>query len=228
MRESGLYITIAFLMIAVPGNAQNLDNGSRTELTLSDGVSLTLYRTHAFDRDSKVFYYLPVNMHVALRESRPEISFIRYDSDSTRGAILHFLLTWGLSESQEKEANEMLNMVLGDSVYIAGPVLADAGPDSFIISGTDRLVEVMNTSLTQKSRAPVVPGSKMAASFRFSAADLEYTCNIMEKPMSEIDGTLQMIFSYTTMVKEGLISKPVEHEWIIEMNLDDLLKYLRN
>jgi len=215
-------------MIAVTGRAQNLDNNSRTAINLSDGMSLTLFRTHSFDGNSKVFYYLPVNLHVAFKESRPEISFIQYDTETTRGAILHFLLTWGLSESQEKEANELLNMVLGDSVYIAGPVLADAGPDSFIITGKDKLVEVMNNALTQNSRAPVVPGSKMAASFRFTSSDLEYARKIMEKPKGEIDGRLQMIFTYTTMVKEGFISKPVEHEWIMEMNLDDLFKYLRN
>lgn len=215
-------------MIAVTGRAQNLDNESRTEITLSDGISLTLFRAHSLDRNSKVFYYLPVNMHVAFKESKPEISFIQYDTETTRGAILHFLLTWGLSESQEKEANELLNIVLGDSVYIAGPVLADASPDSFIITGKDRLVEVMNTAITQNSRAPVVPGSKMAASFRFSAGDLEYANKVKEKPEGEIDGRLLMVFTYTTMVKEGFISKPVEHEWIIEMNLDDLFKYLRN
>lgn len=215
-------------MIGITGHAQNLDDRSRTEITLSDGTTLVLYKSHSFERNSKHFYYLPVNMHVAHKDSRPEISLLQYDTEDNRGAILHFLLTWGLSLSQEKEANDLLNMRLKDTVYVAGPVLVDAAPASFIITGKDRLVEIMNAADTQSSRAPIVPGSKLAASFRFRASDLEYLCKMIREPCEKTDGKLQMIFTFKTMVREGYISKPVEHEWILEMALDHLFQYLRD
>jgi hypothetical protein len=214
-------------MITLSGYAQNLDDDSRTEVILSDGTPVVLYRAHSTE-GSNIYYYLPVNMHLSVRDGRPEISFLLYDEDGNRGAILHFLLTWGLSVSQVKEANELLNLRLKDTVIVAGSVLVDAAPVSFVITGNDRLVKIMNGAISQNSQVPLIPGTKLAASFRFPGEEADYISNMIIQQRKTIDGAIRMIFTYKTMVKKGYVSKPVEDEWMIEMGLDNIFQYLRD
>jgi hypothetical protein len=214
------------MLLTLTTQAQNLDDESRTEVILSGGTHIVLYKAHSTDR-SNIFYYLPVNMHLAIRDGRPEISFLQYNEDGNRGAILHFLLTWGLSDSMEREANNLLNLRLKDTVIVAGPVLVDAAPVSFLITGNDTVVSIMNNAISQNSRAPVFPGSKLAASFRFRPEDSDYLTGIIRNHEKTIDGKIQMIFNFRTMVRQGYITKAEDHEWKLSMNLDTIFDILR-
>lgn len=219
---------IILLVIAIGGYSQNLIDESRTDIVLSDGTPVTLFRAHSFEEPSGIYYYLPVNLHVASRDGIPEISLLLFDEQGDRGAILHFLLTWGLSDRQEKEIGDIMGMMTDDTVFIAGPLLVEAATESFRISGDDPLVSIMNEGMTQSSHAPVIPGMKLAASFRFSGEQVDYINEIIGEPGKKIDGTVSMIFLYRTMVREGYISKPADHRWILDMNLDNLFQYLRS
>jgi hypothetical protein len=222
------HICIILLLIAVGGYSQNLIDDSRTDIVLSDGTPVTLFKAHSFEEPSSLYYYLPVNLHVASRDGNPEISLLLFDEQGDRGAILHFLLTWGLSDRQEKEISDILSMKTDDTVFIAGPLLVEAAPVSFRITGDDPLVEIMNEGLTQNSHAPIIPGMKLAASFRFSGEQVDYINEAIGEPGKNIDGTVSMIFIYRTMVREGYISKPLDHSWVLDMNLDNLFQSLRS
>jgi hypothetical protein len=222
------HIGTILLLITASGYSQNLVDDSRTDLILSDSTAVTLYKAHSFEGLSNIYYYLPVNLHVATRDGHPEISLLLFDEDGVRGAILHFLLTWGLSAAQEKEIGDILSMETDDTVFIAGPVLVEAAPVSFQITGGDRLVSIMNERLAQNSHAPVIPGMKLAASFRFSGEEVDYISEIMQEAGRKIDGTISMIFLYRTMVREGYILQAADHKWILEMNLDNLFQYLKS
>jgi hypothetical protein len=221
-----LHISLAILLLAPSGFAQNLDDESRTEVNLSDGTTVVFYKGHQAE-ESNIYYYLPVNMHLSVRNGIPEISFLQYDEEGNRGAILHFLLTWGLSGSSVREANGLLNLKIKDTAIVAGPVLVDAAPVSFLITGNDTVVSIMNNSSSQNSPAPVIPGSKLAASFRFGADDSDYLSGIIRNHKKEIDGEVQMIYIFRTMVRQGYLTKPVEHEWKLSMNLDTIFNILR-
>jgi|OpeIllAssembly_1097287.scaffolds.fasta_scaffold734089_1 hypothetical protein len=195
---------------------------------MSDGTTVVLYKSHTFEENSNIYYYLPVNLHVSFNGANPEISLVFFDADGVSEAILHFLLTWGLSASQEAEVNALLNLKLDDSVFVAGPLLVEAAPVSFKITGQSEIVEIMNRIFKQNSNAPLIPGSKLAASFRFSGEETEYVREIIKDPCKVGDGMIAMIFVYKTLVREGYISKPSEHEWILTMSLNGIFKYLRN
>jgi hypothetical protein len=167
-------------------------------------------------------------MHVSFNGANPEVSLVFFDEDGVSGAILHFLLTWGLSALQEKEVNTLLNLKMNDSVFVAGPLLVEAAPESFKITGQSRIAEIMNEIFKQNSHAPLIPGSKLAASFRFSGEEAEYVREIIKDPRKTGDGAIAMFFIYKTMVREGYISKPSEHEWILTMSLNQIFRYLRN
>lgn len=226
MSKAKYHICLVLSIITLCSYAQNLDDTSKTEVTLSDGTTVVLYKAHAFGENSNIYYYLPVNLHVSFNDNDPEISLIFFDEDGVSGAILHFLLTWGLSALQEEEVNAVLNLKLNDSVFVAGPLLVEAAPVSFKITGQSRIVEIMNGIFMQNSHAPLIPGSKLAASFRFSGEESEYLREIIKDPGKIGDGAIAMIFVYKTMVRQGYIAKPVEHQWILEMSLKSIFRYL--
>jgi hypothetical protein len=207
--------------------AQSIDEDSRTEVILADGTRVVMFRSHV-DEGSNIFYYLPVNMHISVRDDRPEISLLQFNENGQSGAILHFLITWGLSESGQKEANMLLNLKLHDTVIVAGPVLVEAAPESFLITGNDRVVTTLNNALRQKSQAPLLPGQKLAASFRFGADDSDYLAQVIRDRGRTISGEIRMIFIYRSMIREGYIFKATGHEWVLSMNLDTIFNLLRN
>ncbi len=215
------------MLITVSGFSQNLMDDSRTDIILSDGTPVTLFKAHSFEEPSDIYYYLPVNLHVASRDGNPEISLLFFGDEGVRGAILHFLLTWGLSPAQEKEAGNILRMETNDTAFMAGPVLVEAAQVSFQITGDDPVVSMMNERMTQSSRAPVIPGMKLAASFRFSAEEADYISAIINDSGKTIDGRMSMIFLYRTLEREGYMLKPADHEWILGMTLDNLFQNLK-
>jgi len=144
------------------------------------------------------------------------------------GAILHFLLTWGLSQQQEKELSLLLKAQQGDSVLLAGPVMVDAAADSFIITGNNRIVTLLNNAMTQSSHIPLFPGSKLAASFRFRGEDADYVLRMAEQEGGKIEGVIEMVFTYKTMVREGYIHRATDNEWSLTMSLDTVFKILRD
>ena len=227
MSSARINISAVVFLITVSGYSQNLIDDSRTDIILSDSTPVTLFRAHSFEEPSNIYYYLPVNLHVASRDGKPELSLLLFEEEGVRGAILHFLLTWGLSAAQEKEITNILSRGPDDSVFIAGPVLVEAAPVSFQITGDDPLVSMMNKRLAQNSHAPVIPGMKMAASYRFSGEEVDYIGEILKASGKKIDGRISLVFLYRTMVRDGFISKPADHMWILEMNLENLFQYLK-
>lgn len=102
--------------------AQDLDANNRVTVVLSDGVKVELIGK-AMPMGSTVvsndYYYLPTNLHLATRpDGTPQFLFVKYTTDKEanaggiQGAIIHFLMEWGLSDAQRKEAQTKLNELL--------------------------------------------------------------------------------------------------------------------
>jgi hypothetical protein len=207
--------------------AQQLDDKSKTEVILSDNTHLILYKAYSSGQDANIYYYLPVNLHVSFNGNKPEISLLLYNDNENKGGILHFLLSWGLTRLQEEEARNLLNKKLNDTTMIAGSVLADAAPVSFKITSDDGIAGILRGALTQNSQVPLIPGSKLAASFKLSDKEAILINEVIKRPEKIGKGTIQMIFIYKSMVKDGYSTRPVEHEWILEMSLKDIFEYLK-
>ncbi len=221
------YLSTILFLITVSGLSQNLIDESRTRVNLSDDTSVVLYKAHT-PEGGNVFHYLPVNMHISYRDRIPEISLVHFNEDGSNEAILHFLLTWGLSQSQEREVSELLEKQHGDSVIVAGPVMVDAAPESFLITGNDKIVMLLNRAMAQNSQVPLFPGSKLAASFRFRGEDADYILSMAEPDGGKTEGEIQMVFTYKTMVRDGYINKATDNQWSLTMSLETLFKLLRD
>lgn len=92
------------------GQLVNYDN--KVDLVLSDGTNLVLYGS---DSKPLEYYYLPVNLRLAKRpDGVPEFLFLKYTTDQkadaggVQGAIMHFLMEWGLTPEQLADAQKKI------------------------------------------------------------------------------------------------------------------------
>ena len=68
------------------------------------------------------YYYLPANLRLSKRtDSTPEFLFLKYTTEETveaggvQGALMHFLMEWGLTADQEKELQAKLTVKIQGS-----------------------------------------------------------------------------------------------------------------
>ncbi len=100
---------------AMPAAAETLAADRRVSLVLEDGTDVLLYGAAGPARGGIKYYYLPPELTVSTGETgRPEFLFMKFISDEAEetggvsGAVLHFLVEWGLTPQQEEEINRRL------------------------------------------------------------------------------------------------------------------------
>lgn len=212
-----LAILALCLAFSWQASAQILDYQNKVEIILKDGLKLILYgRANSLNKTfTGDYYYLPVNLQLTNKpDGTPEFLFLKYtteeraDQGGTQGAIMHFLMAWGLSAEQEKEAQEKLTAKIKDmgGLYSAvtnpkliGPVdVAATDNGSFrVISAT--LSDEKNTKTVQSGKAPILPGAKVAVASRMDKYAAQLMAATLEKNRSIADLSLEMSFKYNVL-----------------------------
>src|SRR3990170_483315 len=106
---------------------QPLDGNNKVGITLSDGTQVVAYgRAHtasssSYEKFSNEYYYLPTNLRLSKKDDgTPEFIFVKYTTEENaaaggvQGALMHFLMEWGLTPAQEKELQQKIGEKLGD------------------------------------------------------------------------------------------------------------------
>jgi len=200
----------SFLVSNQTINAQILDSENKLSLTLSDGTQVTLFgkAISLSNRKSKDFYYLPTEPRLSVKpDGTPQFMFLKYMTDETAdqggisGALMHMMMEWGLTPEQQAEVEMILKT--GKQGAIKGSILkgaADVVPDgdhSFkVISAVlsdDKLAPVVVTS----SKAPTLPGSKIAVATKLDANGAQLMAASFEKGRSITDLSIELGFKYT-------------------------------
>ncbi len=210
---------LCLALMCMSGFAQTLDYENRIGLVLDDGTQVVLYgRAQTLNSNfTGDYYYLPVGLTLSKKEDgkTPEFLFMKYTTDETaalggvQGALLHFLMEWGLSPAQEKDAQAKLtakikDLAKGNRKYAAvtnpkilGPVdVKPDGDNSFrIISGTlDK-----NPTLVTSGVAPMLPGLKAAVAAKMDKNDAQLLAATFEKTRSITDIDVQLFFTYNVL-----------------------------
>ncbi len=191
-------------------NAQVLDNENKLSVTLKDGTQVVLYgqAVSLSDRKSKNFYYLPTEPRLSVKKDlTPQFLFMKFNTEESgddggiSGALLHMLMEWGLTPNQQKELEDILKT--GEQGARKGSILkgaADVSPDgdqSFkIISATLSDNKLAPTVITS-SKAPTLPGSKIAVASRLDANGAQLLAATFEKARSITDLSVELGFKYT-------------------------------
>ena len=207
-------LAVAALCLVVLGTAPDeagavvLDDDNRLTVTLSDGTVVNLVgESRRGGRKTKNYYYLPSQLRLAQREDgTPEFLFLKFTTDETAdaggtsGALLHFLMTWGLTAEQENELQTKLDQEHGKA-KLKGAVPMDEGEEgaSFRIVSATLSNDEMTRSLIHSGRAPTVPGGKVATAASLDPNGAQLLAASFEKTRSITDLSIALDFKYSAV-----------------------------
>ncbi len=122
-------------------------------------------------KDPSVWYYLPDQPRLAMKNNKPQFSFLKYSRTSTTGkagtnaaqggGIVHFLVTYGVSPERVQAAQRRLQEI-NPEARIDGPIVYRRGSFALITSFTREQESLVKTVAIGK--APLMEGQKAAVS----------------------------------------------------------------
>jgi len=207
------------------GFSQNLETDVCVDITLSDGMQVKTYKKwNSFDEDDQEYYHLPVNLRMGTtKDNQPQFSFLEYGDGTTEpGAIVHFLITWGLTKNQLNETQDSLRNVLGEEARLMGAVMPEAvNPEvGFTIEGKSNLTAILNRSLTGIGKTIVTPNAKIAASFRLNKNDASIFGNALSTNADELKN-VEITLHYNLNFRDA--GGKTKTEFTLNKNLYELL-----
>ncbi|AHM59359.1 hypothetical protein D770_05460 [Flammeovirgaceae bacterium 311] len=193
----------------------------KVRLKLPENVEVELYRGSTNAEGYVAYYYLPFGLRIAEQGGKAEFLYQPYDDgNSTGGAIIHMLLSWGPTAKQELQIMEGLAS-LGDSlVHLKGAVTLDfAGTEALVIESA-----LFNRALSAPPGRLGMPGAKTAFAFHFKGADALALKKLLNNPAQ----LQRVVFRWQGKFKETYCPTstrtPVWQEWVLEENLKNMLK----
>ncbi|HSH67363.1 MAG TPA: hypothetical protein VLB84_16585, partial [Bacteroidia bacterium] len=234
MKKRSLLTIISLTLFVLSMKSQILDYENRVDVILSDGTHVTM-----FGRDKKLgsnqmngdYFYLPVGLRLSkkLDNVTPEFLFMKYTTDQradqggVQGALMHFLMEWGLTPAQETEAQKLLTdktktMKLTSPAKLLGA--ASLRPDveeSFRIISATLTDKTFTPNFVTTGRAPLMPGAKIACAAKLEKNGAQLLAATFEKSRSITDVSISLRFSY------DVIMPAVEGEIIVNWSKVDSL-----
>jgi hypothetical protein len=234
MKKRSLLTIISLTLLALGARSQVLDYENKVDVILSDGTHVIM-----FGRDKQLgstqlsneYFYLPVGLRLSkkLDGVTPEFLFMKYTTDQkvdqggVQGALMHFLMEWGLTPAQETEAQKLLEdktktMGLKGTAKLLGA--ASLRPDveeSFRIISATLTDKTFTPNFVTTGRAPLMPGAKIAVAAKLEKNGAQLLAATFEKSRSITDVSISLRFSY------DVIMPAVEGEIIVDWSKVDSL-----
>lgn len=181
--------------------------GRHVDVKLADGTTVRCFPAATDDPEtvSKNYYYLPANPRVSIdTEGRPRFSLIRFVTDKTieeggaDGAILHFLVEYGLTDQQKEEAQVNLRRQVKDA-ELKGAVPLEVGAEgsSFHVISATLTDEGFTSTLVSSGKAPVMEGQAVAVAARLDSYGAQLIGRSLEQPTTDIS----VVFDLQYIVK---------------------------
>ena len=152
-----------------------------------------LYRDHA---DAHKYYYVPDAPRLATkRDGTPEFTFIKYakTDGETKGGIVHFLVTWGMTEGELSSAESALRLK-DPEAKIAGPVPFKEGTFK-VVSATAGEGGLFSRRIVGEGKAPIMPGQKAAVSIALTEEGASLLWESFKNPTSDISVMFDLRFT---------------------------------
>lgn len=147
------------------------------------------------------FYYLPMEPHVShTKEGDPNFSMVRFVTDKSakdggaEGAIIHFLVEYGLSPQQKAELEQKLKK-MDKSAKLKGAVPLEQGGEggsTFTIVSATLGDKGFTSNLVTSGKAPVMEGQKAAAAARLDQYGATLLQKTLEMPTTDISVTFDL------------------------------------
>jgi hypothetical protein len=205
-RSLALLVVAACSLVPRFVAAQILDDRNRYTFQLHDGTQVVVVGAApalGSDTPTDKYYYMPTNLRLARgRDSAPEFLFLKYTSDTggISGGILHFLMEWGLTASQQQEAQQKLTE-LRPRGQLMGAAQVSAGENgSFRIISAIGADAARTRSLVSSKDAPIVPGDRAVAALSLDPAGASLFEATFGNAHTITDLSLELKLTYRTLV----------------------------
>ena len=229
-----IYLIMIFIGLCFYLPAQNLDYVSKKTVLLSDGSSITLYAqldgNGGSAKPGKNYYYLPTQVMLAKNPETqvPQFLFLKYvteereDQGGVSGALLHFLVQWGMTPAQLEELKGKMNSDIPGAV-VKGPVdLFPADGESYVItSATVNASSGMTKSIVTSGKAPLVEGGKLAVASNLNKIGAQLLAATFEKSSSVTDISVTMNYKYYLKVNGLKATITIDYEKISTLIKED-------
>ena len=194
MKHLKKHIIFACIFLSTNLFAQRICDNTKTNITLSDGIVVDVYRA----RGSNLYYYVPKRLQISQKNGNPEYTFQEYRTSSGRapqGAIFHCLVTWGLTKTQQNELEKCIKEKFGKTAILAGGISLEAIDNQIRFSNTP-IGNILTTSLKSKGSLPTLSSSKIALSFRIKKSDVPTVKEALKQPHKFKSTTLNFQYRY--------------------------------
>ncbi|MBX2876364.1 MAG: hypothetical protein KTR30_29870 [Saprospiraceae bacterium] len=207
-------IRLLFFLILVASNTH------ASQVLLDGGVKINGLWCFPSLQDTTVYYYLPNEATLSLQPNGlPAFSMLRYVentdgsepskqviSKATGGAIVHFLLSYGVQDQQRKLAENGLRQQLGnDKIVVKGPIIFSQARYALVSS----ILTKGKATLLTAGDAPVLEGGQLAFSFQLSPADSKLFLESFKMATPD----LSLIFDFTFSGLSQAYNAEMEIEW---------------
>ncbi len=181
--------------------------GRHIDVKLKDGNTVRCFPAATRDPavQSKNYYYLPASPRISRHpDGTPKFSLVRFVTDKTldeggvEGAIIHFLVEYGLTQDQQQEVQTMLRrQIKGAVLKGAVPLEAGAEGNSFHVVSATLTDEGFTSTLVTSGKAPVMEGQAVAVAARLDAYGATLLAKSLEQPTTDIS----VVFDLKYVVK---------------------------
>ncbi|MBU1344684.1 MAG: hypothetical protein KKE44_11820 [Proteobacteria bacterium] len=181
--------------------------GQHIDLKLADGTTVRCFSAATKDPEKKSnnYYYLPANPRISRdKDGVPKFSMIRFVTDKTKeaggaeGAIIHFLVEYGLTGDQQQEtAKALKKKVKGAQLQGAVPLEVGAEGNSFSVVSATLTDKGFTSTLVTTGKAPVMEGQQVAVAARLDAYGATLLAKSLEQPTTDIS----VVFDLKYVVK---------------------------
>jgi tetratricopeptide (TPR) repeat protein len=188
MREKKALLAVVFVLASALVLA--------AEVALDEVVQagrFVLYRDQA---DPHKYFYVPDAPRLAVkRDGTPEFTFIKYTKTdgATKGGIIHFLVTWGMTEGELSSAESALRLK-DPEAKIAGPVPFKEGTFK-VVSATAGEGGLFSRRIVGEGKAPIMPGQKAAVSIALTEEGASLLWESFKNPTSDISVMFDLKFT---------------------------------
>lgn len=153
-------------------------------------------------KDPATWYYLPDQPRLALKNGKPQFSFMKYSRTNKTGkagtnmaeggGIVHFLVTYGTSPDRVKAAERRLQEKQPDA-HIDGPIVYRKGSFALITSFQQDQETLVRTVAVGK--APLMEGQKAAVSMALSRQGAQLLWESFKSDTPDISLVFDMEFA---------------------------------
>ncbi|TVZ14877.1 hypothetical protein [Maribacter sp. MAR_2009_72] len=224
-----LYIVMVLLLSTHALISQNLYADAYEDITLSDGLDIRVHKKWGLTNDDNQYYYLPVNLQFSTtKDKEPEFSFLEYkEGEITAGAIMHFLISWGLTKNQLNEAQESLVAIKGEDARLMGAVIPAVvdGDNGFTIEGKSQLVQILKGTRASVGTTPTMSNTKIATSFQFNEEEAKILADALKDNGDDLKN-VSISMRYILNFRKNETGMRCRREHTLTKNLYELLNQI--